>query len=499
MSLDLFRVQLGLDLLNEDYTSSAHVLHGDGTPSGSRANDAPIGSIWMNTIADSDELNLWWKHTAGTGLDKWSQGVSTDYVSNLVQGISWREPARVLDDTVYADSSAFPTTGIIDGVTLTDGDRVLFTNVTAGTDNNIWLWDAVGSSWSEDPNQETSGDSLFVLEGTYGEQQWTYNGTDWFQFGGTTANEVTNLRLFVGKDTTGNNYPNYVSEDVVSDGNDLRLGISQLDDAVGQLQFSNNYVISDFTPGTIQLPGSGASTSSTTDITAALDALDATYGSGLVTNITASYALTDEMSWHVNGTLTLTDAFNALNNAIGSRELTNNFIVSDSQSITDSLDQIDTILGDIDNSSEYTSGGFLSASSIAGNNVQETFDSFNIEIGDLSTNNYSNNGSATVSTTTVLEPIGAQLLASEVTEVTWQVQIKDSSNRRQAFHVHALTDGTTVDYTRYAVLKTGGNIGGSIGFNVAINSGRIEPTLTPAAGAGNLTFTIKRLGYSYLA
>lgn len=498
MSLDYFRLYGGIDLSNEALTSNAYILQGAGSPSGAEADDAPVGSTWMDTTSQTDKLQFWWKHTTGTGLDKWTKAANTAYVDAAVQGISWREPVVAQDTTLYANSAAFPTTGTIDSVTLVDGDRVLFSNVTAAGDRNVFIWNAGTTSWTEDTNAETDGDAIFIQNGTNAEQQWMFDGTNWFQFGGSSNTEILNVRNFIGKDTAGANFPNYVSNDVVTDGLDLRLATSQLDDAIGLLQFTNNNVIADFVPGTIQDPDNGASTSSTTDITAALNAIDATYGSGAITNTTGNFALNSSMVWGA-GTLTLTSALNALNNAVGDRTYTSNFIVTSGQTVAQSIDALDLLLGDVNNSSAYSAGGFLSTAAIAGNSVQQTFDSFNVELGTLAAESYTNTGSATVSTTTPLEPVGAQLATSTATEVEWLVQVKDSGGKRQAFKVHAITNGTVVDWTQFAVIKTGGNIGGSVGFSVAISGGKIVPSLTPQAGAGTLTFTIKRLGYSYLA
>jgi hypothetical protein len=499
MSLDLFQVYGGLGISNVELTSNINILQGIGSPAGVDANNAPIGSIWHDSSSAADKLNIWWKWAAGSGLDKWTQAATTEYVNAAAAGISWREPVKVLNTTITATASlpAGPNP-TVDSVVIADGDRVLFSALTDGGGPNVYIWDATNDVWVEDTNNETDGDSTFIQEGTYAEQQWVYDGTQWFQFGGSSNTEILNIRNFVGKDLAGAGFPNYVSNDIVLDGNDLRLGISQLDDAIGQLQFTNNFVIADFVPGTIQDPDNGLSTSSVTDITAALNALDATYGSGLISNITGSFALTDELIWNAAGTLTITAAFEALNNAIGDRNYTGNILTS-GQTISASLAEIDNTFGDIDNSSAYTANGFISAASVAGNTVQQTFDVFNQELGVLARESYANSGTAPVSTLTPLEPVGAQLLTSEATEIEWLVQVKDSGGKRQAMKVHAVTDGTNIDHTVFGIVKTGGNIGGSIGFDVSISGGKIVPTLTPGAGAGNLTFTIKRLGYSYLA
>jgi hypothetical protein len=499
MSLDLFQVYGGIGISTEDLTSNISILQGIGSPVGADADAASTGSTWHDTTSEqTDKLNFWWKWKTGAGLDKWTQAAPTSYVTAAAAGISWREPVVVLDKvtTLTASLPAGPAP-VVDGVTIADGQRVLFGALTDGGGANVYIWHAINGVWVEDTNNETDGDALFVQQGTAAEQEWVFDGLVWFQFGGSSNQEILNIRNFIGKDLAGANYPNYVSTDVIADGIDLRLATSRLDDAIGQLQFTNNFVISDFTPGVIQLPGSGLSTSSVTDITDALNKLDATYGSGIIANITANYSLTGSLEWGT-GTLTITDAFNALNNSIGIKSYTGNILTS-GQTVTASLEALDLIIGDLNNSSTYTAGGFLSAAALAGNSVQQTVNAFNVEIGALAKDNYTSTGTAAVSTTTPLEPVGAQLTTSEATEIEWVVQVKDSGGKRQSFKVHALTNGTVVDFTTFAIVKTGGNIGGSIGFNVVISSGNIVPQLTPQAGAGNLTFTIKRISYSYLA
>lgn len=500
MSLDLFQVYGGLGISNPELTSSISILQGIGAPAGPEADAASSGSIWSDTTSEIiDKKNIWWKWKDGTGLDKWVQAASTEYVNAVTAGISWREAAVVLNTSITATANlpAGPAP-VVDGVTIADGGRVLFAGLTDGGGPNVYLWDATNSVWVEDTNNETDGDALFIQEGAAAEQQWVYDGTSWFQFGGSSNQEIVDIRNFVGKDTAGAGYPNYVSTDIVADGIDLRLGISRLDDSIGLLQFTNNFVISDFVAGSIIDPDNGLSTSSVTDITDALNKLDATFGVGTITGTAANFALSSNLLWN-GGTLTLTDALNALNDAIGQRNYTAGNIITSGQTVTASLNDIDTVLGDINNSSTYTAGGLVSAASLAGNSVQQTFDTFNVELGALAKEGYANTGTAAVSTTTPLEPVGAQLATSEATEIEWQIQVKDSGGKRQAFKVHALTNGTTVDFTTYGVVKTGGNIGGTIGFNVAISGGNIVPSVTPGAGAGNLTFTIKRVSYSYLA
>lgn len=106
---------------------------------------------------------------------------------------SWREPAVVRDGTPYASNANFPITGTIDGTLLADGARVLFTNVTAAGESNVWVWNSTTTSWTEDTKAEEDGDALIVQEGSSSDEFWLYNGTTWtlFSGGGGTPSPLT--------------------------------------------------------------------------------------------------------------------------------------------------------------------------------------------------------------------------------------------------------------------------------------------------------------------
>lgn len=108
------------------------------------------------------------------------------YVDDTVGNISWREPVRVVDENTYANSSAFPTTGVVDTVTLNVGDRVLFRDVTAAIDRDIFIWNGSGWDRDDDPNARTVGDTVYVSEGTDNNKILIYdiNG-DWVEISGT--------------------------------------------------------------------------------------------------------------------------------------------------------------------------------------------------------------------------------------------------------------------------------------------------------------------------
>lgn len=297
MSLDLFRLIGGLDIQSDDLSSNANILQGAGLPGGDSGvqDGAPIGSLFMRTDANAGDNNLQLYSkvsTANNSAADWSVISDKAYVDAVANGISWREPVRVTDSTVYANAAAFPTGGTIDGVSLNPDDRVLFSNVTLAGDNNVFIWD--GATWTEDSNVETDGDAVLVQEGTSAEQQWVFDGTNWVQFGSVAGSaELGFLRDYVGKTGPGAETPTYTSTNVVTAGTNLENAIGELDAATGNQTFTNDNVVTD-----------GQST------TASIDALDT---------------------------------------AIGSQTYTNDNVVTDGETVTASIDSLDTAIGDIQN------------------------------------------------------------------------------------------------------------------------------------------------------
>jgi hypothetical protein len=403
MALDLFRVIQGLDIQLDDLSKNANVLVGDGAPGGTtETNAAPIGSIWLRTDAETDGLNLYWKHTTvNNSTADWNQATDKTYVDAVAAGLSWREPARVQDSvstTIPTGVAGNPIT--VDGVSIVDGDRVLFSNQATGTDNNVWIYDQATGTFSEDPNGETDGDALLIQEGSAAEQQWVYDGTAWVQFGGaTSAAELGYIRTFIGKTGAGAENPTYSSTDVITQGEDLEHTIGELDAAIGTQTYTNDNIVTDGQ-----------------DVTSSIDAIDT---------------------------------------AIGNQTYTNDNIVTDGQTVTASIDAIDTALGDvIDQTLVITGTNVDAAPAIPVDTIPVT----------------------------------------EATEVKWILQVRSTGTpaNRRALEVHAMTDGTNVDHTEYAVLKLGSNIAG-LTVDVDVSGGDIRLVLGATA---NVDYVIKRIGYT---
>jgi len=496
MAINLFRATHGLAIVEDDFSVEAHILHGNGAPVGNvgRTLAAPIGSVYMQTDADTDLLNFWYKHTNLGISSDWNQTASKSYVDALVSGVSWREPVKVLDQTTYANIAAAESAAnvgdTVDGITIVSGDRLLFSDLTTGNDNVYIVSGGTGAwTFTEDTNLATDGDAVLVNQGTHADQQWIYDGTAWIQFGSAgSAAAITDIENFIGKPVgSGAVFPQYDSNDIIVDNDPLDTGISKLDDALGTLIYGSNNVVTDF---------SDAHPTSTFDVTTAIGEIDATYGDGLINNIAVNFALTDEMIWNAAGTLTITDALNALNNAIGDRVYSVDNIITDGQTTTASLEAIDVELGDLNTAGTWTTGGFLTQSQLATNNIQQNFDAINQEVGSLNESNLEiTGGPLTISTVNVLDTI----TAAEGNEVKWLLQLKNTvTSGRRAWEIHAMNDGTISDFNRFSGLRVGTQTGLNVAIDVSMSGADMQLTVNPATVA-TITFTIKRIGVSLLA
>lgn len=240
MAKSLFRVGLGVNIDNKVW----HIA-GSGVPGGTTETDnAPKGSLYHNTDTGASFKKI----TAGAGTDKWSEQVDKAYVDSVASGLSWREPARVIDATTYADQAAAEAavnTGTIDGVAIADGDRILFTGIQSPGGKNVWTVSGTpgaGATLVEDSNQESDGDAIYIQEGTQAGKQYSYNSTDWFQVGGTASSELGWIQNFIGKDADGNEMPTYANTNYVTSGTDsLESAIGILD---GQIKTNADNITS---------------------------------------------------------------------------------------------------------------------------------------------------------------------------------------------------------------------------------------------------------------
>lgn len=298
MGLDLFRVSLGLDIESTDGSTNAYILQGNGTPGGDAAEQdaAPIGSVFMRGDVETNELNLYYKFSSvNNSAADWKQTTSKEYVDAIANGLSWREPVLIHDSITYANITAVETAANIadtlDGVIISNGDRILLSNITTGTDN-VYIVSGTTGAWTftADTNLESDGDAVLVQQGTYAEEQWVYDGTAWVQFGSAAGSaELGFLRAYTGKTGPGSELPTYSSTDVIVQSSTLETAIGALDNSIGTQSYTNDNVVTDGE-----------------DITSSIDALDTVVGTQLYTN---DNVVTDGQ--------TLTQSIDALDTALG--------------------------------------------------------------------------------------------------------------------------------------------------------------------------------------
>lgn len=420
MSLDLFRLAGGIDIQNDALTSSAYILQGSGIPGGDSGfqDAAPIGSLYLRTDSSGTGLQPYYKYTTANNTSAdWSVIASKQYVDDAIIGLSWREPARVRStvDTLPTATPGDPIT--VDSLSITNGQRVLFSNLTANP--NVYIYSQSTGTFVQDQNLATAGDALFITEGTSVGNRWTYNGTAWVLFGAQTdVSEITYIDTFIGKSSVGAITPSYTS----------------------QYLFSN-----------------------TASLLTSFNTLETALGVGTITNTGADYPIRSSLAFvgtnGASGTTTITAALDALNTAIGDRNYTvgtNYPILADGQVVTTSIEAL------------------------------------NVAVHDVVVGTLAITGSIS-STPGTLQTVDTVPLAL-ATEVKWLVQIRETATpgNLRGSEVHAITDGTNVDYTRYAEITLGAGVAG-FGLSVSISGTDIILQLKATA---NYDYSVKRIAVS---
>lgn len=114
-----------------------------------------------------------------------TDAANKDYVDSIVNGTSWKAPAKVAT-TANITLSGLQT---IDGYTTLSGDRVLVKNQTTATQNGIYS--AVAGAWTRttdaDAGSEIAGSALFIQVGT------TQANTQWINTNSTVIIGTTNI------------------------------------------------------------------------------------------------------------------------------------------------------------------------------------------------------------------------------------------------------------------------------------------------------------------
>jgi hypothetical protein len=139
-----------------------------------------------------------------------SDAVNKGQLDASVQGFSWKDSVRV---ATTAHTSLTGASGTIDGVALSNGDRVLFKNQSSPADNGIRIYNAVGGDYltratDADSTADLQNATVFVDEGTTNAgTAWNQtaeivtletSAVTWVQFGAATTYSFTSPLLLSG-------------------------------------------------------------------------------------------------------------------------------------------------------------------------------------------------------------------------------------------------------------------------------------------------------------
>ena len=500
MSENFFQIYRGLEI-----DETVQYLQGAGAPGAGDSGNALVGSVY------TDNLNgdIWTKITAGVGVQHWSKMASEAWVSNNISGtISWREPVAVIDTTTTTLPTG-PSAGVIDGVTLVDGDRVLFAGLTGVP--NVYIYDAIGENFTQDTNSLSQGDTVYVDGGTSGGTRWTYNGTAWVRFDSASLDELAYIRAYDGKPAAGSLAPVYTSTSIVTQGSNLTVAISALDAELGAGVSTGNFIsAADSISVNLQAVDTelGANVTDGNYILAAnkmngnIQALDTALGAPTGTGFWVSNAQ------HVNGNLLALDteiganvsngnhilAINTINQNIQAldtnlgADVTSGSIVINTNSANQNIQAIDSKIGAV------TDGNQVLAANTISTNIQN-LDTFvgpdqvtgtyvlatnsiteNIQIIDTALGEISKETSATnVTTSTPIDTVAA-------TVCKWIVKVTDAANSANvtAYEVFGASNGLTADFTKFATLKLGATIPG-LQLSVALSGPNLQLSVSSTA------------------
>lgn len=512
MSESFFQIYRGLEI-----DESVQYLTGSGAPGAGDSGNALVGSVYTDLLDGA----IWTKITAGVGVQHWSKMASETWVNNNISGtISWREPAVVIDTTSTTLPSG-PSSAVVDGVTLADGDRVLFSNLSGVP--NVYIYDTGTETFTQDNNSLSQGDTIYIDSGTNGGTRWTYNGTAWVRFDSASLDELAYIRAYDGKPAAGSLAPVYTSTTIVTQGSNLTTAISALDAELGAGVSTGNFIsASDSLNTNVQSLDTelGANVVNGNYILAAnkmngnIQALDTAFGAPTGTGnwiSNAQYvngnllALDTEIGAnvsngnHILAINTINQNLQALDANLGA-DVTSGSIVINTNSANQNIQAIDNKIGAI------TDGNQILAANTISSNVQ-ALDSFvgpdqqnggyvlatnsiteNIQIIDGALTEISKESTVTnVTTSTPIDTIAA-------TVAKWIIKITDSANTANvtAYEVFAASNGLVVDFTKYATLKLGSTIPG-LQVSVTLSGANLQLSVASTASVNVISRRISSL------
>lgn len=120
-----------------------------------------------------------------------TDAATKSYVDALIQGFDWKQSVRAATAAAGALATNFEASSVVDGVTLSVGDRILIKNQANAAENGIYTVNASGAptraSDADSSAEMTAGATVFVSEGTVnGNSAWSITTDDPITLG-TTA------------------------------------------------------------------------------------------------------------------------------------------------------------------------------------------------------------------------------------------------------------------------------------------------------------------------
>jgi len=158
--------------------------------------------------------------------------VNKAYVDAQSNGLSWKDSARVAST---ADVNLASPGASIDGVSLSQGDRVLLKNQTDASQNGIYVWDSASTAMTRatdmDAGDEFPGAAVFVREGTDNADIGYVCSTDSVNLGTTdiTFVEFTgayNVEAGLGLSKSGNTLSVNAGNGLIFDGDDVAVQVA---------------------------------------------------------------------------------------------------------------------------------------------------------------------------------------------------------------------------------------------------------------------------------
>jgi hypothetical protein len=459
MALDFFRVERGIEL-----DDTVQYLQGNVAPGASGDTAAAlIGSVYT----DNTTGQLYTKIAVGTGLDKWQKMASETYVDNALGAtVSWREPVIVRENVATTLPTGTATQPIvIDGTSITNGQRVLFAAIVGGAGKNIYVYNQATGLFVEDVNAETNGDAVYVQGGTSAGKTFIYNGANWVQSDQSSLDELGFIRGYIGKIAAGLEMPVYGTTNFVLQNSALVAAVSALD-----LEFGANVALGNYIDPTLKVNGN-------------LTALDTAIGANVTTGgfISAANKVQGNIQAldthlgvqfsagnYITASQTVSGAVTALDVAIGPNVVNGNFVLA-ANKVQQNIQALDSEIG-----AQVTTGGYILAANSVNQNVQALDTAL----------------TAVTQSTTITNVTSVQTIDSVTAGAAkWFVRVVlvADPTRVYATEVYALSDGgANADFTRYATLKLGVAIPGLV-VSVEGAAGSVLNLRVAATGAVNVT------------